>query len=54
MGEEIKSWAGDRFLGGIDFSSQMEQNLRNKLPATLKGDKISRQIEEIYSKISNK
>jgi MinD superfamily P-loop ATPase len=48
-GEEIKSWSGERFLGKVDFSSQIEEALESEMPPTVKNNEISHQLENIYN-----
>jgi MinD superfamily P-loop ATPase len=53
LGKEIEIWSSPNFLGRIDFFPEIEENLKNKVPPTLKKSKISKQIENIYHLILN-
>jgi len=48
IGEEIKQWSSERFLGKVDFSSEVEQSLKNQIPPTFKQGKVCEQIKNIY------
>ena len=57
IGNGIKKWvlqqgpgqAGEKFFTEINFSEQIEESLRKKIPPTRQSDKVKEVIEKIYS-----
>lgn len=54
IGEKIKKFASERFLGKIDFSPEIEQDLRDRVPPTIHKTKVSEQIRNIYQLIKGR